>query len=131
MRRGLVGLELVDQVEDGAIQDLEPRLDDMVADGLGQVAFAQAGRSNQQDIAALANELAGSQLINLLALDGGIKSPIEVFQGFVIAEARGFGAFLNDPLLADVEFILEDQFQELFMGQLMSVGFLQAQFQAG
>ena len=49
----------------------------------------------------------------------------------MIPEARGFGAFINDPLLADVELILEDQFQELFMGQLMSSGFFQAQFQAG
>ena len=80
----------------------------MIADGLGQVAFAQAWWSNQQDIAALANELAGSQLIDLLALDGRIKSPIEVFECFVITEARRFGAFLNDPLLANVEFILKD-----------------------
>jgi hypothetical protein len=95
------------------------------------MAFAQAGRSDQEDIAALANELAGSQVIHLLALDGWIEGPVEIFQGFVIPEARGLGALIDEPLLAHVEFILEDQFQELFMGQLMGSGFLQAQFQAG
>ena len=36
---GLIGLELAHQVEDGAVKDLEPGFDGVVADGLGQVAL--------------------------------------------------------------------------------------------
>ena len=67
----------------------------------------------------------------LLPLDGGIKGPVKILQRFVIAEARGFGALSDEPFLTDVEFILEGQFQELFMGELVCAGFLEAQFQAG
>ena len=131
LRGRLVGLELLDQVKDGAVKNLEARFDDMIADGLSQMTFPQARWSDQEDIPALPDELAGSQVIHLLPLDGGIKGPVEILQRLVIAEACGFGALIDDTLLADIEFILEEQFQKLFMRQLMRLGFVQAQFQAG
>jgi hypothetical protein len=104
----------------------------VIADGLDEMAFSLVrAADHEQDIAALPDELAGGQLIHLLALDGRIKGPVEVLQRFVVAEAGGFLAFVDHPLMADVDFILEDQFQELFVGQLMDAGFLQAKFQAG
>lgn len=129
--RGLIGLKLPDHVEDGAVEDLEAGFDEVVADGLNQMALAQTGWPDKQAIPALADELAGGQIVDLLSFDGGIECPIEVLQGLLIPEASGFGAFGDQALMADVDFILEDQFQELFMGQLMGAGFLQTQFQAG
>ncbi len=35
-------------------------------------------------------------------------------------------AFVDEALLAHVDFVLEHQFEELFVGQLMATGFLQA-----
>ncbi len=48
----------------------------------------------------------------------------------MIAETSGLGAFIDDALPADVEFILKDQFQELLVRELMSAGLFQAQLQA-
>lgn len=112
---GLIGLQLVDHVEDGTINDLEPGFDEVIADGLDQMALAQSRRPDQQNIPALANELAGGQFNHLLPFDGWIEGPVEVLQGFLIAKTGGFLAFINEPLLPDVEFILEDEFQELFV----------------
>ena len=88
------------------------------------MALAQSRWADQQNIPALANELAGGQLNQLLPFDGWIEVPVEVLQRFLIAKTSGFPAFINEPLLPDVEFILEDQFQELFVGQLMDASFL-------
>jgi hypothetical protein len=70
-------------------------------------------------------------LIDLLAFDRGIKGPVEVFESSLIPETGPVFAFLNQALVTDVEFVLKDQFEELIMGQLMGLGLLQAQFQAG
>ncbi len=48
-----------------------------------------------------------------------------------MAKAGLLFAPLNDVLLAEIEFVLEDQFQELLVRQLMSAGFLQPELQAG
>jgi len=82
-------------------------------------------------IAALPDELSAGQLIKLLPLDRRIERPVEVVEGFLIAEAGRLFALINQALLPDVEFILKDQFQELFVRQLMRTSFLQAQFQTG
>jgi len=102
-----------------------------MADGLGQMAFAQSWGSQEQEIAALADELSAGQLVNLLALDRRVKSPVEVLQCFELAEGRQLLAFIDKPLRAHIQFVLEDQFQKLRVRQLMSLGFLEPQFQAG
>ncbi len=127
--RGL-GLEFADQVKDGPIQCHKTGFNGVLADGLGQMVFAQTRRPNEQDVPSLANELAAGQFINLLAFDRGVKTPIEVLQGFGVAEAGQFAASLQS-LLAHVQFDLKDQFQNLCVRQLMALSFLQAQFQAG
>lgn len=129
--RGLIGLKFPNHVEDRPVENLEAGFNGMVADGLSQVALTQTRRPDQQHVTALADELAGSQVVDLLAFDGRIEGPVKVFEGFGIAEGGGFGPFGDQTLMPDVEFILKDQFEELFMGQLMGAGFLQAQLQAG
>jgi len=127
----LIGLKFPNHIEDRTVKDLEASFDGVVADSLSQMALAQTRRPDQEHIAALADERAGGQVVDLLPFDGGIEGPVEVLEGFLIAESGGFGAFGDQALLADVEFVLKDQFQELFMGQLMGAGFLQTQLQAG
>ena len=62
-------------------------------------------------------------------MDGWIKTPIEVFQRFQATEVSGLGAAFDQPLLADVDFVLADQFQELGMAQPVGDRFLQAHVQ--
>ena len=59
----------------------------------------------------------------------GIEAPVEVVQGFQVAEVGGLGAAFHLPLLPDVEFVLADEFEELGMAQTIGGGFLQAHVQ--
>ena len=110
---GFVFQEVAHQIEDGAVEHLEVLPDGLVADGLGQMGFADAGRAEEQHILGFADKLAGGQIENLLFVDRGIEAPVEVLQRFEGVEVGGLGAALHLALLADVEFILQDEFQEL------------------
>ncbi len=107
-------------------------LDGLIADGLSQVALAQAWRADEENVTVLTDELGGGQFVDGLAFDGRIEGPVKVLEGFVgIAEAGRALAFFDQALLTHVELVLEDQFQELLVRQLMSPGLLQAQFETG
>ena len=77
------------------------------------------------------DERAAGQLIDGLALDGGIEVPIKILQGLTVSEAGFLAPFLDESLTACVEFILEDQLQELFMGDGVGGCLLEAQLQTG
>ena len=47
----------------------------------------------------------------------------------MIAEAGGLGAARNLALGAHVEFVLEDEFEELLVGEVVTAGFLEAHFE--
>jgi hypothetical protein len=46
------------------------------------------------------DEVAGGQVKNVFAVDGRIKTPVEVFQRFQAAKIGGLGAAFHQPLLA-------------------------------
>ena len=58
-----------------------------------------------------------------------VEAPVEVFQRFQTAEISGLGAAFHQPLLADIDFVLADQFQELGVAQPVGDGFLQTHVQ--
>src|SRR5437867_789748 len=62
-------------------------------------------------------------------MDGGVEAPIKVLQRFESVEVRGFGASLQLALLADVEFVLKDEFQKLSMAQAVGGGLLETHAQ--
>ena len=95
------------------------------------MAFAQSGRPDEQDVAPLADELAGGQFIDLLTTNAGVEAPVKVLQAFGVAETGQLAAFVQQPLAADIQLVLQDQFQELRVGQLVGLGLLQAQVQTG
>jgi len=79
----------------------------------------------------LTDELAGGQLEDLAAFDGGVEAPVKVLQRFEVAETGGGFAPFQPTLGAHVQFVLQEQFHELNVRQLMGSGFLQTQVQAG
>ena len=87
-------------------------------------------RAKEKDILGLADEVAGGQIKNLFAVDGRIEAPIEVFQRFEAAEISGLGAAFYQPLLAHIDFVLADQFQELGVAKPVGDCFLQAHVQS-
>ena len=121
--------EIADQVEDGAIEHLKVHFDCLISHRLSEVRFSNAWRTEEKDILGLADKVAGGQIINVFSVDGWIETPIKVFQRFQAPEIGGFGAAFHHALLADIDFVLADQFQELGMAQPVGDRFLEPHVQ--
>jgi len=119
------------QIEDRAVQHDFATLDQFVADGLGEVAFTHTGRADQQDVFGSLNKLPGSQIVDLPAVDGWVEAEVEGVQCAPVAEICRFGAPGYHALLAYAQFVLQEQFEELQVIEVIAAGFLQAYFQAG
>jgi len=117
LAEGFVFQKVPDQVEDGTVEHVEVHLDGFVADGLGQVGFADTRRPHKEDIGGLANEGAGSQLVDVFAVDGGVEVPVEVLQCFEMVELGELDQTFQLALLAHGQFILANEFQEVGMAQ--------------
>ena len=118
-----------DAYEDGAVQHDPAAFDQFVANGLGEVAFAHTGRAYQKDVFGAIDELTGGQIVDLFAVNGWVEAEVERIQGALIAEVGSFGAPLNHSLLAYVQLVLQKQFEELHVIEVIAACFLQAYFQ--
>jgi hypothetical protein len=123
---GFVVEEVANDVEDGAIEDGATLLDDMKAKGLDDVAFADAGRSEEENVAVLAEEASGGEVEDLLPGELRIEGPVEGVEGFEIAEAGGVDATLDLSIGANEEFVLEKEFEEVGVAEAIGLGFMQA-----
>ena len=74
------------------------------------MAFADSGRPDQKHVALLGDEVAGSQLVDAPAGDGRVEAEVEVLQRAAFAEARRLMPAGDLPLLANVQFVLEDEY---------------------
>ena len=77
----------------------------------------------------LADEVGRGQIVDLSTLDRGIKIPVKFLQGLEFTKGGAFLAPLELTLGAHIQFVLEDQFQKLLVGELIRGGFLQSHFQ--
>ncbi len=93
------------------------------------MGFADAGWPEEQEVFGFTDEPAGGQVEDLFAVDRRIKAPVKVLQGFEAAEVGGLGASIHQALVADVQFVLADQFQELGVTEPVGGGFLQTNVQ--
>ena len=71
--------------------------------------------------------MTGGQFVDPRAIDGRIESEVEVVQRADLAEVGGFLAPGDCALLSHVEFVLENEFQELMVRKSAGFGFLEAQ----
>lgn len=67
-------------------------LDRLIPDGLGKMALADAGWSDEKAISCFLNEMACGQIKDLLAFDRWIEIPIEVLKGLLVAKCCGLFA---------------------------------------
>lgn len=102
-----------------------------MTDGLGEVAFANAGWAEQEEVAGLVDETSGGEIVDLGAVDGGVEGEVEVLEGALFTEGGGFGAPGDGALLADVEFVGEEGGQEFLVGEVVAAGFLEAELKGG
>ena len=123
--------EIGDDIKDGAVAHDEALLDGFIADGLGEVGFANAGRADEEDIGAFADEVASGQFVDLFPRYGAVKPPVKVLQRFEFGELRRAGAQFDALLMTQIDLVLEDQLQELQMAEPVGPGLLESEFQRG
>src|SRR5271168_2612169 len=70
--------------------------------------------------------MAGCQFIDLLAGDAGIETPVEVFEGLEGTELGRLGSQRESALFPHVEFVVQDEFEELGMGEPVGSSLLEA-----
>ena len=118
--------EVAHHVEDRTVEHGEAGLDRAVPDRLHEMAFPGSRRPHPENGAGLTNEPTHSQVVDLLPVDGRIEREVKVLERTVIAEPGGFDASLDEPVGAHGQFVLEDQLQELGMGERVAGRFLKS-----
>ena len=116
-------------IEDGAVKHIEAGTDGAEANGLGDVRFSGTWRSDKKSVMVVADEMACGHILDLFFWEGGIEVPVEIFKGTTVTEGGDFSASLDETLVANEEFVLEDKFQELQMSELVGLGFLESDFE--
>ena len=99
----------------------ETRLDRFDSDGLSEMAFSHPGRADKKCVALLSDKATGAQFVDPRTIDGSIEGEVKVVQGADLAEIGSFVAPGDGALLSHVEFVLENDFQELMVRK--SAGF--------
>jgi hypothetical protein len=73
--------------------------------------------------------MTGGQLVDARTINGGIESEVEIIQGTDLAKVGRFLTSGDGALLAHVELVLENDFQELVVRKSVGFGFVEAQLQ--
>jgi hypothetical protein len=94
------------------------------------VGLADARWAKKEDVGVFSKEASGGQLEDHFAGNSGVKAPVEVLQTFRMPEGSRLGASPKLSLVTDVELILEDEFEELGVGELVGGSFLQSGWEA-
>ncbi len=122
---GVVGPGLFHGLEEVAGADEAdgvPGSDGGVAQGLGQEALADAGGTRQQDVFAPVQGFPGEGGVQQASVQGDVGGPAEVLQA---ADFLGDGpvqAGLDAAVVAAVDLVGEDDFQEESVAQLLPAG---------
>jgi hypothetical protein len=122
---GLILQEVPLQIENRGVQHSEAESDSGLPDGLSQLGLADARWAQKEALGMFSEEASGGQLENHFAGNSGVKTSVEVLQTFRMTEGSRLGASPELSLVTDVELILEDEFEELGVGELIGDSFLQ------
>ena len=88
------------------------------AQGDGQVGFADAGRAEEDDVAAFAQIPAGGQFVDQLGVERGLGLKIKVGQTLYRREARKLEVQGDRALVAFGEFAVEEVAEEVAVAPL-------------
>jgi len=121
-------LEVPDDIEDGAVDHGITGLDRGVTDGLGQMCFASSRRADEKEVVSVADKLTGGQFKKGFPFDVGVELPVEILQRFEVPEVGFLQSSLHFPVLSGVEFVIDQQFEEVVEIELIGPGLLQPEF---
>lgn len=122
-------LEVPDDIEDGAVEHGITGLDRGIANGLSQMRFARSRRSDEKEIVSVADELTGGQFEKGFSFDVWVELPVEIFQRFEVPEVGFLQGPLHFSVLSGVEFVIDQQFEEVVEIKLIGPGLLQPEFE--
>jgi hypothetical protein len=84
--------------------------------GLNNVTLPNPTPTYQDQIGSTPNEVSGSQLFDLPAVEGlGVELPIEAFQGFVLGEVCLLDATLDGTFAASVGLLADELIEKVQM----------------
>jgi len=106
------------------------RLDDMGADGLPPSGFSPRRAALKRAHRRVGAQTARWPVDRFRAFNDGIKLPVKVLQGLRSRKPAALTRW-RSGVLADIQLVLEEQFQELLVRELMAGGLLKAHFQGG
>lgn len=110
---GAGGMEFTHESGLGGKEDVVAEANGAVAEGLGEVTFTGAARSDNEDGDLFLDKAAGGKVDDEGAVNGGIEREVEFLKGFVITEvgaSQGEGKFF---LRTAGHFILQDEGKEI------------------
>ena len=97
---------------------------------MGEVTFANTGRADEEDVAGFFEVVSGGELVDLFAIDLGVEAEVEVLEGSLFSKVGTLFPPIEGSLGSDVEFVLEEEFKEFGVAELIASGFLEAYFEA-
>ena len=94
----------------------------LVSERAGEPAFADAARACHQQIAPLADEVAGGELAEQGAIEAAGGAVIDVLDAGVVAQPCGPGARFEALLLAQRQLVLEQEAEPFGMFESAGLG---------
>jgi hypothetical protein len=124
--------QLIEQGVGFAVEHAIPLLDGGLADGLSQVTFAGARRTEKQGVFVTGDEGAGRQIEDQAAIHLLIEGEVEVVEGLLgVAELRLLCPSLQQALAAPGEFVGDQTGEQLDGGERFGLSLAQTGLQHG
>ena len=95
-----------------------------MAESGSEEGFADTHASHEENVLLGLDKTEREEVANAMAIEAHRGIPVEILEGLLLGEGGAFETPLQIDLVASVDFVLQDKFQEVFTRQfcLLSVG---------
>ena len=95
-----------------------------VAEGAGEKGLPHADGAEEDDVLAALEEGEAEEITDAVAVESDRRVPVEVFEGLCLFEAGAVEAVGEILVLAPIDFVLQDELEEIERAEarLLSVG---------
>ena len=119
----LSGAQGVDDIDGVGEEDAVALLAGAVAEGGGEMGFAEADQAEEDDIGFFLDEAQAEEVLDLEAIDLFGPVPAEGFEGFEDGKARGLDAAGHGAVLAREGFAFDEAVEVIEMTPVFAGGF--------
>lgn len=90
-----------------------------MAEGAGKERFADTDGPEEDRVLVPVEETEPEQLLHAVAIEGHRRVPVEAFEGRLVLEARALDSRREVLLIAPIDFVLQDEFEEVELRELL------------